>query len=168
MSTLLTDPIRGLLSQLQEMLEGLTDEEYNRKIEILSSASVGQHTRHIIEFFLELFIGYATGIVDYDKRKRDGGLETNREYARNVLQQVVGLLDFDNKALTLVVDFGDGGACSCRLPTNFYRELVYNLEHTVHHMALLRIGVNAVATISLPVNFGVAMSTIKYMKTCAR
>lgn len=168
MSTLLTDSIRGLLSQLREMLEGLTDEEYNRKIEILSNASIGQHTRHIIEFFLELFIGYEIGTVDYDKRKRDGGLETNRVYACNVLQQVAGLLDYDNKALTLVVDFGAGGACSCRLPTNFYRELVYNLEHTVHHMALLRIGVNVVAAISLPVNFGVAISTIKYRETCAQ
>lgn len=168
MNTQLTDPVKVLISQLQEMLEDLTDVEYNKKIELLSNASIGQHTRHIIEFFLELFIGYATGTVNYDQRKRDTGLETSRMYARNALQKIDTFLDCDDRALTLIVDFGAGTGSPCRVPTNFYRELVYNLEHTVHHMALLRIGVNAVSTIRLPANFGVAMSTIKYRNACAR
>lgn len=168
MSSPITDPIRGLLHQLQEMLEGLTDGEYNKKIGLLSNASIGQHTRHIIEFFIELFIGYENGTVNYDKRERDPRLDTSRGHACNTLQAIAASLDYEDKALTLAVDFRSGEEPPCRVPTNFYRELVYNLEHTVHHMALLRIGVNAVSGMLLPENFGVAMSTIKYRNACAQ
>lgn len=168
MSNQLTAPIKALFSQLQDMLEGLTDEAYNRKIELLSHASIGQHTRHIIEFFAELFMGYETGIVNYDQRQRDIRIETSRAYARNMLQGLSVFLEQEDRPLTMIVDTGAGQAFPCRVPTNFHRELVYNLEHTVHHMALLRIGVNAVSNMSLPAGFGVAMSTIKYRKACAQ
>jgi hypothetical protein len=168
MNARITDPIRSLISQLEEMLEGLTDEEYKGKIGLLSNASIGQHTRHIIEFFVELLRGYENGTVNYDQRKRDAGIETNRIYARNVLQVISISLDYEDKPLTLVVDFGAGEESTCKVPTNFSRELVYNLEHTVHHMALLRIAVNAVSHVPLPANFGVAISTIKYRNACAQ
>jgi hypothetical protein len=53
------------------------------------------------------------------------------------------------------------------MPTNYYREMAYNLEHTIHHMALIRTGINDVSRISVPENFGVAISTMKYRKQCA-
>jgi hypothetical protein len=47
--------------------------------------------------------------------------------------------------------------------TNFYREIMYNIEHAVHHQALIRIGIHALQPeISLPRAFGVADSTIQY------
>jgi len=168
MNTRLTDHINILLSQLQDMLESLTDEAYRRKIELLSHASIGQHTRHIIEFFAELFMGYENGIVNYDRRQRDIRIETSRGYARKMLQGLSVFLEQEDKPLTLVVDLNTDEGSLCKVSTNFHRELVYNLEHTVHHMALLRIGINAVSTVPLPADFGVAMSTIKYRNACAQ
>jgi hypothetical protein len=52
--------------------------------------------------------------------------------------------------------------------TNYYREVIYNLEHTIHHMALIRVGINELGNIDLPKDFGVAPSTIKYKQLCVQ
>jgi hypothetical protein len=163
-----TTPLAGLLLQLRDLLEVLTDEQYVRQIKLLSNATLGQHTRHIIEFFIELNAGYAIGRVNYDKRKRDYSIETSRACAMDSLTMVISRLHKENKALILTVDYSNDKEEMGAVETNYNRELVYNLEHTVHHMALLRIGVNAVSTIILPEEFGVAISTLKHRKVCVQ
>jgi hypothetical protein len=52
------------------------------------------------------------------------------------------------------------------LETTAKRELVYNIEHAVHHMALMKIGIKEVASyVDLKKGFGVAASTIRYQDT---
>jgi hypothetical protein len=89
----------------------------------------------------------------------------NREYARSLLQGIAVMVEYEDRSLTLVADLGNR---QCAVETNFHRELVYNLEHAVHHMALLRIGVGEVSAFTLPAEFGVAFSTIKHRQACAQ
>jgi len=163
-----TAPLAGLLMQLQDLLERLTDEQYVRQIKLLSNATLGQHTRHIIEFFQELNTGYISGKVNYDKRKRDYRIETSRSCAIDSLASVISLLDKKDRKLVLSIDYSNDNEEPGAVETNYSRELVYNLEHTVHHMALLRIGVNTVSTIMLPEEFGVAISTLKHRNACVQ
>lgn len=160
------EPISNLLKQLQYVLEGLTDEQYAQPVKVLSGSTTGQHTRHILEFFIELNQGYLTGIVNYDRRMRNRMIETDRRFAVKTLLEIEVGLDKPDRALLL-------HACYDRhdpepVFTNYLRELVYNLEHMVHHMALIRIGVNAVADLEVPEGFGVAASTLKFRKACAQ
>jgi hypothetical protein len=164
----ITQPATVLLYQLKELLESLSDEQYCRKVALLSNASIGQHTRHIIEFFQELEKGYTTGFVNYDARKRNYMIETLRNFAISELVDIADVISKENRPLKLIANFSSQGANPYEVPTNYQRELVYNVEHTVHHMALLRIGVNEVTTIVLPENFGVAISTIKYRNLCVQ
>ena len=52
--------------------------------------------------------------------------------------------------------------------TNYYREIAYNLEHTIHHMALIRVGLRELGDIAVDDSYGVASSTLKYRKQCAQ
>jgi hypothetical protein len=161
-------PVRALLYQMEQLLLTLTDAQYGKQLRVLSNATLGQHTRHILEFFIELNTGYETGLVNYDNRKRDYSIETSRARAIKQINSLISGLKKEDKMLTLAADYGRDMDCTVLVSTNYQRELVYNSEHMVHHMALLRIGIQAQSGICLPEEFGVALSTIKYRKSCAQ
>ncbi|MBB3054316.1 hypothetical protein [Mucilaginibacter gotjawali] len=164
----LKEPISNLLEQLQYVLDGLTNDQYAQPVKILSGSTIGQHTRHILEFFIELNQGYISGIVNYDKRMRNRMIETDKDFAVQILFEIEAGLDKPNRELLLQVEYDDQDAEPVPVFTNYLRELVYNLEHMVHHMALIRIGVNTVADLEIPEGFGVAASTLKFRKACAQ
>jgi hypothetical protein len=159
--------IRDVFHQLTDALQMLSDEQYSRRNKILFNASLGQHVRHIIELFVCLYDGYETGLVNYEKRKRDVRIESDKDLAIELMQMITNNLDKSNRDLLLESGYDDH-TLSATVATNYYREIIYNLEHTVHHMALIRIGINEVSTITLPDGFGVASSTIKYRTECAQ
>jgi hypothetical protein len=159
-------PILQLLAQLQQVLEQLTDEQYTAPVGLLSGATIGNHVRHVIEFYQELIRGYECGVVRYDRRERDHSVASERGVAIGKLQEISLVIARPDKELRMVADLGEDELINVR--TNYFRELIYNLEHTVHHMALLRVGIEAVSPILLPPGFGVAISTIKYRTACAQ
>jgi hypothetical protein len=162
----LKEPIANLLEQIQFVLDGLSNEQFTQPVKALSQSTIGQHTRHILEFFIELNKGYSNGIVDYDKRVRSHAIESDKNYAIQVISDIIDNLDkADRELLLYVTDIDDNVV---PVFTNYYRELVYNQEHTVHHMALIRIGIHAICDMEIPAEFGVAASTLKYRKACAQ
>ncbi len=105
--------------------------------------------------------------MNYDERKRDKRIETDKDLAIGLLQMISNNIGKTNKDLQLEGSYDDH-SCEYIINTNYYREIVYNLEHTVHHMALIRVGITEVSAIAIPEEFGVASSTIKYRKECAQ
>lgn len=160
--------IYSVFEQLKEVLEQLTPEEYHAKCKALSNATIGQHTRHIIELFIELNKGYETGTVNYENRRRDMAIETDKMLAIALLADISKNIDKLDKALILQSNYNIENENDIIVHTNYYRELIYNLEHTVHHMALIRVAINTLTNLNLPEGFGVATSTIKYRKQCAQ
>ena len=165
---LLKQPIQNVFVQLTESLHQLSDAEYSQPSKILFNASIGQHVRHIIELFLCLEKGYDSGIVNYEKRKRDYQIETNKDLAIQLLKEIYHRLERPNIDLVMEAEDYEDKAEVVTIPSNYYREIAYNLEHTIHHMALIRVGINEVSSIKLPQEFGVAYSTIKYRLQCAQ
>lgn len=165
---MLTQPIQHVFVQLSETLNQLSNEEYTRSSKIIMNATIGQHVRHIIELFQCLEKGYETGVVNYEKRKRDYRIETEKNLAVSLLKGIYSNIDKLNKSITLEAEDYCDDVQVVSIPSNYYRELAYNLEHTIHHMALIRVGVNEVSKVELPDEFGVAYSTIKYRQQCAQ
>jgi len=160
--------INNVFIQLANSLEQLTPEQYNKPIHTLFNASIGQHVRHIVEFFICLNQGYETGVVNYENRKRDHLVETDKAFAASLLVDIYTGLEKADKPLILEASYDEHSDETIRVQTNYYREIVYNLEHVVHHMALIRVGITEVSDIVLPEGFGIASSTIKYRSACAQ
>ncbi|MGZ8541247.1 MAG: hypothetical protein ACXWV6_11400, partial [Chitinophagaceae bacterium] len=151
---LLKKPIQNVFVQLTDSLHQLTSDEYTQPSKILISASIGQHVRHIIELFLCLEIGYETGVVNYEKRKRDYKIETDKDFAIRLLRDIYHRLDRPNISLVMEAeDYLNTTAVALTISTNYYREIAYNLEHTIHHMALIRVGIYEVSSLVLPDEF---------------
>ncbi|MEO6454639.1 MAG: hypothetical protein ABIN97_11220 [Ginsengibacter sp.] len=160
--------IQNVFSQLSDSLQKLSHDEYTQPSDILFNATIGQHVRHIIELFIELDKGYKTGCVNYEKRKRDYTIETDKDVAIDLLHKIYLQLHKPDKDLLLEANFSEDANETVIIPTNYFREVMYNLEHTVHHMALIRVGINEVSSLLVPKDYGVASSTIKYKKACAQ
>jgi hypothetical protein len=165
---ILKQPIEDVFIQLSDALDQLSDEEYMQHSKILFSATIGQHVRHIIELFQCLELGYEPGVVNYEKRKRDYRIESDKSFAAFLLRKIYRNLEKPNKFISLEAEDYNETIKTVVIPSNYYREIAYNLEHTIHHMALIRVGINEVASINLPEEFGVAYSTIKFRQLCAQ
>jgi len=158
----------NILEQLEEMLLQIKDEDLCKPSPILNQATIGQHLRHILEFFTCLETGVRQGKVNYDEREHDEAIETSKILALEVITQIRTFVNqyTSDYNLWLEGNYEVGSDNTFQVKSNYQRELVYNLEHAIHHMALIKIGIQENAEyISLPVDFGVASSTIRYLET---
>lgn len=164
----LQQAVNNVFVQLGETIRQLTPAAYVQPCTSLVNNTIGQHVRHIIELFQCLENGYPNGVVNYESRKRNTFIETDKELALRLLQNIYSNLGRPDKQLMLNASYDDHSTEPVSIVTNYFREIAYNLEHTIHHMALIRVGINEVSTINLPENFGVASSTVKHRKQCAQ
>jgi len=156
------------LEELQTSLNLLSDEEYSLPMELLSGSTMGQHYRHLIEFLICLKDAQLDGIVDYDARRRDIDLETSRLNAIEKISSLMHWIDniSANRPLLLEVSYGYDQPVPTQLNTDLYREFAYNLEHCVHHMALIKIGFRQLKKHDqLSTHFGVASSTTRHQQS---
>jgi hypothetical protein len=103
------------------------------------------------------------GLLCYDKRKRDLALETIPDKAIDALhamEQSMNKLPSLGKII-LTSEMSDG--TEVQLSTSLGRELWFVIEHAVHHLALIKIGLKALyPDWQLPEHFGMATSTMNH------
>ncbi len=165
---LLKRPLETTLNQLNNALDQLSGEQYSQPVLALNNATIGQHTRHIIELFLELQKGYANGIVNYDKRRRDMLLEHDISMACSAIANILVHIFEEDKPLQLKGNYVNDQVAELLVNSTYYREVIYNLEHAIHHMAYIRIAMNELGNIQIPPEFGVAASTNRFSKVCVQ
>jgi uncharacterized damage-inducible protein DinB len=155
--------------EVKKALDSLSDSDYTASSPVLFNASIGQHVRHIVELFVQLQQGYSSGVVNYDLRKREYAIETDKQLASRLMNELLAGINKPDKALLLQGCFdATANAAAIQLQTTYYRELAYNIEHTIHHMALIRVGMEALQLTPVNSNFGMASATIKHRSTCAQ
>lgn len=163
--TMLLQSIHKSLSELKDLLQQLSDADYSNPCAELNNSTIGEHTRHIIEIFHCLENQYDSGIIDYDKRKRDIRIQCDTNFAQECINTIQQNLEKENKTLVLkqIIDGEE-----IRIQSNYNRELLYNLEHCIHHQALINVALLKCKNVVVDANFGVARSTVEFRNQCAR
>lgn len=166
------DTAKENLYQLRDLLNNIRAEKYTEKPEVLSGASIGQHIRHILEFYLLLVSGSFSGTICYDKRKRDLRIEEDSDFAVQTIDRLLSGIDTldENHPVDLEADYSTGGKSQNLIKSSVGRELAYCIEHSIHHQALIKAGLIALGLKELTdEQFGVAYSTIRYRNdSCAQ
>lgn len=162
---MLFSSIKNTLQELVKLLNSISENDYNAPCDALSNASIGGHTRHIIEMFQCLIYQFDSGIINYDLRNRDFAIETQPEIAVACIEGILKNMNKSNKDLILQTTI-EGSPIN--IPTNYFRELYYNLDHCIHHQALIKVAIFSSNCFEVDSNFGVAKSTIEYRKQCAQ
>ncbi|WP_316636418.1 DinB family protein [uncultured Flavobacterium sp.] len=162
---MLLKSIRQSLDELISLLNQLSDKDYVKSCEALSNATIGEHVRHIVETYKCLENGYESGVLNYDNRERNIRIQTETNFAKQFIEEIKVGLKNENKIIYLeqVID-----GLAIRIQSSYYRELLYNFEHCIHHQALIKVIVLQLGGISVNENFGVARSTIEYRKQCVQ
>ncbi len=156
------EAIQDLINVLTQLAES---GRYAMSSEALSDATIGQHTRHIIELYQCLLAGYSIGEVNYDDRKRNVLYETNVAAAVSELKRIQAELLMPDKQLKIFLGSEKDPVC---IESNYYREILYNLEHCIHHQALIKVGLVFFKDINISEGFGIASSTLHYRNQCAQ
>lgn len=159
---------KTILAQLSDVVSQISEEDFRKPSTALSQSTVGQHLRHTLEFFICLEQGYELGVVNYDKRIHNKAMENDKHIALHTIRQIqefVGNNQTD-KSLKLEVGYQPHSEECVSIDTNYLRELTYNVEHAVHHMAIMKIGIREVASyVKLSPDFGIAVSTLRYKES---
>lgn len=155
--------LHEILTEQQNLLRKVLAKMYTQSIPSLDGSTIGGHTRHIIEFLEILLNSYHTNQINYDERQRNLELEKNPEKAIQAISEILSNINLPNKNLMMHQTVGN---VSLEIPTNFFRELLYNIEHCIHHQALIKVAFNEIKMSHLlNKNFGIAPSTIQYRET---
>ncbi len=138
---------------------------YSAPCNALSNATIGQHTRHIIELYQCLLAGYVTAEINYDNRKRNTLLENDITAAVDAIKEIQVNLQQADKTVKIFCEDTDNAVY---IESNYYREVLYNLEHCIHHQALIKVALLSIKDIQIADGFGVAPSTLQYRQQCAQ
>ena len=171
--TSLSQVAGNVLGDLRFYLEVIDPVAYQSPLELLSGSTIGQHTRHIIEFYLcllEQSDHQENPLINYAKRRRDHRIESQPDHAIVLVNELCEKLQDLDPNLHCELDCEEHGQDGLKVASTIGRELIYNIEHTIHHLAIVKIALKAILpSLTLPEHFGVAPSTIRHRhEACAQ
>lgn len=154
-----------IADQMVELLERLDQAAYTRPLSLFHGSTIGQHVRHILEFYTCLLEGMSSAHVDYSSRKRNNALSENLPAALARLENIAVTVGNNDERQWLKVDseFSEEDDDRPAYISSMGRELQYAFDHAVHHLAIIRMGLEVhFPEIPVDADLGVAPSTLKY------
>lgn len=160
-------PLVELMSEMSQVVEGLTNEQFTRKPVGQFSGSIGGHVRHCLDHVLALIGAANSGCLCYDHRDRGTAVETDRCAALEAIDRTILALTalhvhpFDRQLALSAAISAEGQ--TVEVHTTLGREVVYVLSHTIHHNAMIGAMVKTLGG-HTPPRFGYAPSTLIHLR----
>ena len=161
-----------IINQLSEFIEQFSNENYSKKLDILSGSSIGMHVRHILEFYSCFLENISNEEICYDSRQRQLVFEVDVQSTIDKFDQIKNQINSisSNNDICIASNTKNEEGQSVVIKSSLFRELLYTLDHAIHHMALIKIGAkHAFDSIKIQPEFGIAPSTLRFQKAqCAQ
>jgi uncharacterized damage-inducible protein DinB len=150
------------LDALAAVVERVSDLDYLARPSSGVSGSVGAHVRHCVDHVLALLDRSADNVMTYDDRKRDTAIEQSRRMAAETLRSLaVRVREMAPRTSDVPITLWtmlDRRGTRARVRTSLGREIVFVLQHTIHHEAVVAVLLAGRGRV-MPGHFGLAPST---------
>lgn len=153
------------------LLTDLEDAVYVHTQAPAYTSCIGDHYRHCLEHYISFLDGLealsSPSQVDYDARKRDKRIATQRDYAIEITNNIItrmGRLVCEGEVIQVKIDCRlDGEEGAVWAGSTPERDLQYLQAHTIHHYALIAM-IARLQGVEPGEQFGMAPSTLTYKK----
>ncbi len=160
------------LNSIKKLLEDVSDDTYVRPSSLLSNSSIGQHTRHILEFFFCFLNGLDNDTaVNYDARKRSMEIETDKNHSIKKIEELLEVFKTEIHSRKIIVNYNESNdeANTSSMDSTSQRELIYCLDHSIHHQAMIKVALKEFQLEQvIDKDFGLAYSTIRNRDQCVQ
>lgn len=150
------------LMAVVELLEHTDNETYLWKPPGGVSGSIGAHVRHVLDHVNALAEHPRPQVLSYDYRLRDTRIEQSRLAGIAALRLAIARLDDlpegPRDQMVTLEAMVEHGRAPVAVTTSLARELVFALQHTIHHQAIIAILLQQVG-VTAPARFGYAPAT---------
>lgn len=148
------------LEQLSSLLDRIPADLYvDPTIDACFGSTVGGHFRHILDHVRNLLSSEVS--IDYEARQRGGEIERSPVAARSAISEARSSLSARSQESPRRVTVS-ALMIKSREPqkteSTFEREMMYVVDHTVHHLAMVRTMLSR-AGVECPVALGIAAGT---------
>lgn len=154
------------LEQILSLIACAKGDVYSKVPQGMTSA-IGRHVRHVLDHYNALQVGIENNEIDYDLRSRDSEVETDSCLA---VEKINGTIEWMKENIQLdspmqmktevSLDCQEG----CVVESTLQREMVYLLNHTVHHVAYITLVLRTLG-ISVDEHVGIAPATQSYNRS---
>ncbi len=153
------------MDQIEQLLDQLSVEQYAQKLDLFNGSSIGQHVRHIHDFYATVTHASQKSTLDYSKRERNTKIEESSYMALTCLCNLRDKIEDceEDQPIDVIADFTVNDNDQVLVKSTLGRELMYAYDHAIHHLAIIKMGIrHHFPECKIDENLGVAASTLRH------
>lgn len=163
---MLHESVINSLSQVKEILTTLEKLPNDVAVKFYIDDNGGKHIRHILDHFLAFLSISDDGILDYNLRNRESIVEQSWDEAQKQLDGIIEKFisnSIEDKELKVISEIDVSDTKNSSFNSNTARELLYLINHTMHHAAYIKLLAKQSGVIFSP-HIGIAPSTASFLR----